>query len=923
MHTNCLLTHNFGTLLTKFRYANRKNQNPDRRLGHGIHAHAVMAFMLMLPAVSLSAQQTSITVTGTVVDEGDFPLEGVAILVKDGDGGNGTVTGADGKYKIDAPAHSTLVFMYLGYEDYEAVVNASGVVNVKMQPDSQALEESVVIGYGSARKKDLTGGVSVVDEDVLNMASTTNLMDRLVGQVAGLTITTSDAAPGSNQSLLIRGQNSLSGSNSPLIVLDGIPYDGSLADIDPNIIENMTVLKDASSVAIYGSRGSNGVILLQTKKGEVGKPKVTYKGQFGMQEPMQRIQTMGPNEYIRFKQDLHRLNKDNYSGVMLDPIYGGVISSSEKVNYAKGETRDWQDDVFRQVFTMDHQVSISGGTEATQYMASVSYLDNPGVVYNSNYSAENNITMSSGYWKENMISYMARINYAFAEKYMITLTGRADGASVFGRNNKYGFFPSAAVAWQIGDEDFVRDNVEWIDMLKLRVSYGANGNNAISRYQTLDRLYATNGVKYVWGDGGSAVNAAYLASDGVGNPSLRWETTYTANVGVDFSFFGSRLGGSIDMYLSNTKDLLMSRTVPIMNGYSKMWDNVGQTRNKGIEVTLNSQNIRNKNFRWTTDLNFFLNRDEIIELRGDQLDDINNKWFIGYPLDVFYDWNVIGIWQEGDEFTFIDNEGNEVAHQNGARPGDAKLEDVDGNGIIDENDRKVIGNKKPSWSMSMGNRFEYKNVYFSLLLNGVFGKWMSDNVANIGSYTFGAGNYIAGANYWTPENTDADYVSPGYIQSFEHGYYKKLNFVTLRNITLGYRLSPKVAKKIGMSGIDVNVSVNNVCAISNMRQMLNYDNTWFASYPTSTQPTNSCSIQSRTTTGTILPTRLFTRPRPVFSGHTATGPSSISMGTFHGWRPSSSRSNSTSPATLRKKSSDTSSMTSSLPARIFLRTRTG
>ena len=891
--------------------------------------------------------------------------------------------------------------MYLGYEDYEAVVNASGVVNVKMQPDSQALEESVVIGYGSARKKDLTGGVSVVDEDVLNMASTTNLMDRLVGQVAGLTITTSDAAPGSNQSLLIRGQNSLSGSNSPLIVLDGIPYDGSLADIDPNIIENMTVLKDASSVAIYGSRGSNGVILLQTKKGEVGKPKVTYKGQFGMQEPMQRIQTMGPNEYIRFKQDLHRLNKDNYSGVMLDPIYGGVISSSEKVNYAKGETRDWQDDVFRQVFTMDHQVSISGGTEATQYMASVSYLDNPGVVYNSNYKrvnvyatvtqtlnkwlqvglttqfvnresggvtpnlehaikqspygimydetggyyeepmdysnfpnpmkdvkadqkktgrnmlvngfininlpvkglsvrsqfgynyrnsfdgtyygrntvtgakvngkasisnthntdwtwenvikydntfgkhhidvtalfsmqekteisssqsgesfvnddssfymmsgAENNITMSSGYWEENMISYMARINYAFAEKYMITLTGRADGASVFGRNNKYGFFPSAAVAWQIGDEDFVRDNV-------------------------------------------------------------------------------------------------------------------GQTRNKGIEVTLNSQNIRNKNFRWTTDLNFFLNRDEIIELRGDQLDDINNKWFIGYPLDVFYDWNVIGIWQEGDEFTFIDNEGNEVAHQNGARPGDAKLEDVDGNGIIDENDRKVIGNKKPSWSMSMGNRFEYKNVYFSFLLNGVFGKWMSDNVANIGSYTFGAGNYIAGANYWTPENTDADYVSPGYIQSFEHGYYKKLNFVTLRNITLGYRLSPKVAKKIGMSGIDVNVSVNNVCAISNMRQMLNYDNTWFASYPTSTQPTNSCSIQSRTTTGTILPTRPFTRPRPVFSGHTATGPSSISMGTFHGWRPSSSRSNSTSPATLRKKSSDTSSMTSSLPARIFLRTRTG
>ena len=813
----------------------------------------VMAIVLMLSAVSLSAQQTSVSVTGTVVDEGNFPLEGVGVVIKGAGTSGGTVTDADGKYSIEVPSGSTIVFIYLGYSDYEAAVGRGGVINVQMEPDAQALDESVVIGYGTQRKKDLTGGVAVVDEEVLNMSSTSNLMDRLVGQVAGLTITTSDAAPGSNQSLLIRGQNSLSGSNSPLIVLDGIPYDGSLADIDPNIIESMSVLKDASSVAIYGSRGSNGVILLQTKKGEKGKAHVTYKGQFGLQEPMQRIQTMGPNEYIRFKQDLHRL-KNGYTGVMLDPLYGSVISASEKVNYANGITRDWQDDVFRQTFTMDHQVSISGGTDATQYMASVSYLDNPGVVYNSNYKrinvyasvtqtlnkwlqvglttqfvnresggvtpnlehaikqspygimydetgnyyeepmdysnfpnpmkdvnadqkktgrnvlvngfinidimkglsvrsqfgynyrntfegtyygrntvtgakvngraainnthntdwtwenvvkydntfgkhhidvtalfsmqekkqigssqsgesfvnddssfymmsgAESNIEMSSNYWKENMISYMARINYSFAEKYMITLTGRADGASVFGRNNKYGFFPSAALAWQIGDEDFIRDNVEWIDMLKLRLSYGANGNNAISRYQTLDRLYATNGVKYVWGDGGSAVNAAYLASDGVGNPNLRWETTYTANLGIDFSFFGSRLGGSIDMYLSNTKDLLMARTVPIMNGYSRMWDNVGQTRNKGIELTLNSQNIRKRDFRWNTDLNFFLNRDEIIELRGDQLDDVTNEWFIGYPLDVFYDWNVIGIWQEGDEFTFTDDEGNEIAH---------------------------------------------------------------------------------------------------------------------------------------------------------------------------------------------------------------------------------------------------------------------
>lgn len=982
----------------------------------------IMAIMFMLSATALSAQ--NISVTGKVVDEEGVPMEGVAVLVKGGDTSTGTMTDAQGTYTISAPSSAELVFMCLGYVDYVSKVPSSGKVNVTMSVDSQALEEVVVVGYGTQRKKDLTGGLTVVSDETLNMSSTPNLMDRLVGQVAGLSITTSDAKPGADQALLIRGQNSISGSNTPLIVLDGIPYEGSLADIDPNIIESMSVLKDASSVAIYGSRGSNGVILIQTKQGQKGSAKVTYKVQLGLAEPMQRIQTMGPNEYIRFKQDLGRLGTKQYTGVDLDPMYGQIISASERVNYAKGETRDWQDDVFRQSFTMDHQVSISGGTDKTSYMAAVSYLDNPGVVVNSNYrrvsvyanlqqtlnkwlqiglttqfvnrdtggvtpnlehaikqspygifldetgnyydapmdydllghplrdtkadqkntsrnmlingfinitpleglsiksqfgynwrnnftgtyygrntvtgkkvdgqasvttsnntdwtwenvvkydktfgkhhidvtglfsmqqktgintsesaqsfvnddmsfyalsKGEKNITVDTGYWKESMISYMLRLNYGFADKYLFTLTGRADGASVFGRNNKYGFFPSAAFAWHLGDENFVRDNVTWINMLKIRLSYGANGNNAISRYQTLDRLYATNGVKYVWGDGGTAVNSAYLASDGVGNPDLKWETTYTANLGIDFSFFDSRLGGSIDMYLSNTKDLLMTRTVPIMNGYSKMWDNIGQTRNKGIEIVLNSQNIRKKDFTWSTDLNFFLNRDEIIDLRGDKVDDITNRWFIGAPLQVFYDYNVIGIWQEGDEFTFTDPEGNVVNHQTEAKPGDAKLEDVDGNGYIDENDMKIIGSKQPSFTMSMSNRFTYKNFYFSFVINGLFGRWMSDNIPNIGSYSFGTGNYIHGVKYWTPENPyEAEVPSPGYTQTFTHGYYKRENYVQFKNITLGYTVKKEDAKKVGLSGIDVNVSVNNLGVISNMRQLLNYDNTWFASYP--------------------------------------------------------------------------------------------
>ena len=981
------------------------------------------AMLVLFSAGEFVASAQNTKVTGKVVDESGAALVGIVVFSNNAKV-TPVTTDADGMYTIEAPASASLTFSCLGYKEETVSINGRGVVNAVLKPDSFNLEDAVVIGYGSQKMKDLTGGVSVVNEETLKMVSTGNLMDRVSGQVAGLTITTGNEAPGSNQSLLIRGQNSLSATNSPLIILDGIPYEGSLADIDPDIVESMTVLKDASSVAIYGSRGSNGVILIQTKKGKQGSLQVTYKAQFSMAQPMQRIQVMGPNEYIRYKQDMGRLGTKMYTGEQLDPMAGQIISASEKVNYAQGITNDWQDYVFRNTFNTDHQVTFSGGTESTQYMSAVSYLHNPGVVYNSNYDrisvyssinqklnrwlnvglttqfihretggvtpnlehaikqspygiykdetgmyyeepmdysnfpnpmkdvnadqkntsrnvlvngyiditfckgltfksqfgynyrdnftgtyygrntvtgrkvngraststsfttdytwenilkydrdfgkhhfdatalfsmqqkknnsnsqagesfvnddssfykmdgAEKSITIGSSYWKENMMSYMLRLNYGYAGRYLITLTGRADGASVFGANNKFGFFPSAAFAWNMSEEGFIKENTNKVDMLKIRLSYGANGNNAISRYTTLDRLYSTNGVKYIYGDGSTAVNSAYLPSNGIGNPDLKWETTYTANLGIDFLFFQGRLGGSVDMYLSKTKDLLMTRTVPIMNGYSKIWDNIGATENKGIELTLNSVNIRKANFTWSTDLTFFLNRDKIVELRGDGKDDVNNKWFIGQPLSVYYDYNMIGIWQDGEEFTFVDDEGNTQTHQKGAVPGSAKLEDVDGNGIINSDDRKIIGSTRPSFTMSMGNRFQYKNLYFSFLLNGKFGMWMSDNVANITSYSFGSGNYIHGVKYWTPETPDADVVSPGYVNTFSHGYYKKMNYVTLKNVTLGYKLPKSAVSKIGIKGLDLSLSINNICAISNMRQMLDYDNTWFASYPT-------------------------------------------------------------------------------------------
>jgi len=961
-----------------------------------------------------------VTVKGTVTDESGEPLVGATVVVKGA--GDGTMTDIDGNFQLNARKGQQLAISYIGYAPQNVTIG-SEPLKITMVESSNQLDEVVVVGYGSAKKKDLTGGLSVVDEKTLKMSGSANLMDRLVGQVAGFSITSSEAKPGADQSLLIRGTNSLSGGNSPLVILDGIPYEGSLGDIDPNLVESITVLKDASSVAIYGSRGSNGVILIQTKKGTKQQATVVYKGNFAVASEMQRIETMGPNEYIRFKQDVGRLGTKNLSGVDLDPLYGQIISASERINYAQGISRDWQNDVFRTTFQHNHQVSISGGTDATTYMAAVSYLDQPGVVVNANYerinvyssiqqvlnnwltigltsqfvnretggitpnlehaikqspygifladdgnyydapmdydllghplrncnadskntsrnvlvngfieitpvkglslksqygynyrdnftgtyygrntvdgkkvggkasvstsrtndwtwenivrydntfgkhhidltglfsmqeknnrstsesaesfvnddmsfyslaNGEKNIAVGSGFWKETMMSLMGRINYMFDRKYMITLTGRRDGASVFGANNKYAFFPSAALAWHIGEESFLRDNVSWINMLKLRLSYGANGNNAISRYQTLDRLYTDLGIKYIWGDGSTAVNSTYLPSDGVGNPNLKWETTYTANFGIDYSFLNGRINGSIDIYRSRTKDLLMKRTVPIMNGYKTIWDNIGETENKGIEITLNTINIQNRDFQWSTNVSFFLNRDKIVDLRGDKVDDVANKWFIGKPLSVFYDYNVTGIWQAGDEFTFTDKNGNSVAHQTGAQPGDAKLEDVNGDGIIDTKDMKVIGNKRPSFTLSMSNQFNYKHFYASFVLYGLFGRWMSDNIPNIGSYSFSTGNYIHGINYWTPEHPDADVPSPGYVQKFSHGYYKKQNYVQVKNITVGYQFTKDCIRKIGLKGLDINVGVDNLCVFSNMRQLLNYDNTWFASFP--------------------------------------------------------------------------------------------
>lgn len=973
----------------------------------------------------LRTNQGNLTIKGTISDK-TGPIIGANVIIKGTT--NGVITDIDGNFTLEnVKKGDILQVSFIGYSTKEIKISNNNNLHIQLDEDTQSLEEVVVVGYGSQRKSDLTGGVTAVGEDKLGLVSTNNLMDKLAGQIPGLNISTGNAQPGEDQTLRIRGNNSLTASNDPLIVMDGIPYSGSLGDIDPDIIESMSVLKDASSAAIYGSRGSNGVILIQTKKGRQGKATVTYKGQVGMAETERCLDMMSGDEYLQYLYDYNHLK----NGIPYDQLTPeSVLGADELANYKAGRTIDWQDKMFRQALVTNHQISLTGGTESTTYMASISRLRQDGVVRNTgmkrtnislninqnlgkwlkigmsmqaiqkeyggelpyleaglkmspfgtysdeegnleyypmsrntlfynpmsdcdaiedktnrnvfistfaditlpvkglsfrtnfgyNYrnnfvgtyygrntltgskvdgaasienthywdytwenilkyentfgkhkidatglfsiqetskqyskqsaesfvndeggyhnmaGGEKNKSLSSSLTETALLSYMIRLNYAYAGKYLLTLTGRSDGYSAFGANNKYAFFPSAATAWNISSEEFMENTRNWLDMMKLRVSYGANGNQGINAYQTLDRLSLT---QYIWGDGGNTVNGVYLPTNGVGNPNLKWETTYTFNTGIDFGLFNGRLSGNIDFYIANTKDLLMNRTVPYMNGYRSILDNIGQTRNVGVEFALNSINIETKDFLWKTNVNFSLNRDKIIKLQENGKDDITNKWFIGEPTNVYYDYNVIGTWQTDDPrwkcLVEKDNAGNIISEkwgyytddwkeiQKGAEPGSAKLEDVDGDGVITADDKKIIGSKLPSFLMSMTNNFTYKDFYMSFVLNGVFGQWRQMHDQNFDRW-MPEFNYLSGMNYWTESNPTNEMTSPSYVPYEKHSFYKKMNYVQLKNITIGYNIPKTFTQKLGITSARVDVSVNNVCTFSNIKNALNYDN---------------------------------------------------------------------------------------------------
>ena len=391
------------------------------------------------------------------------------------------------------------------------------------------------------------------------------------------------------------------------------------------------------------------------------------------------------------------------------------------------------------------------------------------------------------------ISQMGRLNYSYDSRYLFTFTVRRDGSSVFGADHKYGTFPSVALGWNIANEKFMEKTSKWLNNLKLRLSYGKAGNEAIGVYQTLAKLEVK---KFAMGKN-SVVGLTPATR--MGNSDLSWETTKTFNVGLDFGFLNNRINGNLDVYTSKTTGLLLKRNLPKISGYSDVYANMGETANKGVEFTVNSKNIVTKDFTWATTLVFSWNKNEIKDLYGDGKDDLGNRWFIGQPIGVIYDYDMVGIWQE-DEI----ERGDHLKWDPQAEAGDVKLADRNHDGKIDDNDRHVKGQTTPKWIGGMTNTFTYKGLSLSVFIQTVQGMMKNNNLIGMAGDEMGRRNTTTEIGYWTPENKSNEWRSLR-KNSNKHGYgfAQKANFTRIKDITLSYTLPENIIHKAGLGGLTV------------------------------------------------------------------------------------------------------------------------
>ncbi len=1023
---------------------------------------------LLVALISLSVSAQNVTVKGTVKDKTGETVIGASVVEK-GNTSNGTITDIDGNYTLSVPSNATIVFSYVGMTTQEVSVKGKTTIDIVMEDDAQALEEVVVIGYGSVKKKDLTGSVSTVNSDVLAAVPVANATEALTGKMAGVQITTTEGSPDAEMSIRVRGGGSITQSNEPLYIVDGFPVE-SISDIPASEIEDITVLKDASSTAIYGSRGANGVILVTTKSGKEGKVNVSYNAYYSWKKVAKTLDVLSARDYAEWQYELANIlgNVESY-----EEHFGGYNDIDLYDNVA---TNDWQDLTFgRTGHTFNHNVSINGGSDKVKYAFNYAHMDDKAIMQMSNFKRDNlslklngkinkrisvdlqarwsktkingagaNETSSTlntdkrlryavqytpfpvegvsdsgdddgtnssfynpltalrdnderrfrtqlnmagavtweiidnlkfktelGYdtykydrdrfygtttyyvrnnvpaedqgkpaieltkqyrtkirntntlnydfeklfekgslhhlnalvgheyvleknelltnvvvgfpdwvtsndaWKltnmagtspqeiENfydpddiLLSYFARVNYDYDSKYLVSATFRADGSSKFADGNRWGFFPSAAVAWRISSEPFMEGTRNWLDDLKLRFSYGTAGNNNIPA-DVINQSYQFTTTPWINGYENILAATATMA-----NPNLKWETTYTRNLGLDYSFLGGRINGTIEGYWNNTKDLLIEYPVS-GTGYTYQYRNMGETQNRGFEFTINYTAVNKKNFGLSLGANISVNKNKVVSL-GDlqSIDNIATQWasteidqdFViktgepigqiwGYVSDGRYEVSDFDIAASQAAGTWVLKE--EVADASGiigaVRPGSMKLKETkaEKTGSITSADRQIIGDTNPdaiggfninarlygfdlsaNFNFSIGNdvynanaieytqtsKYQYRNLISTMASSS---RWTNVD-ANGNFLDWNNADALAALNtnttMWSPYTSK--YVLTDY-------YVEDGSFLRLNTLTVGYTLPQSLLKKIHISNLRFYATAYNLFCLTN------------------------------------------------------------------------------------------------------------
>ncbi len=932
----------------------------------------------------------TISISGIVKDTTGETIIGASVLEKGTT--NGTITDFDGNFILSVPSQATLVISFVGYETQEIAVAGKTHFNVTLNDDTQVMDEVVVVGYGTAKKSDVTGAIATVNERTLKQVPVSNVAQSMQGRITGVQVQQTSTRPGQDSQIRIRGTRSLTASNNPLIIVDGIPFGGSMNDIAPDDIKSVDILKDASATAIYGSRGANGVILITTNRGNYKESAVTYNGYAGFGKVAKKYQVFNADEFLEYKRQ-----PGNTAWSLL---------TQEEEGLRNGLDTDWQDLLYKTATIQSHDITVSGGSDnlsgsvglgyydetavlpgqdytryslraaldfkvnkwlkfglntnnsfgltngetaspmfdllansplvspynpdgtinkqphnpredsynplyvkddnlwtqerkrfntlnsmyaEIQFLPELKYRANIGLNYTHtdygdfyasesnfkagglssastnytttyNYAIENllyydktfnqkhrlgvtlmqsvednyhryssvtgtnmaadymqyyNLGMAQDgvsvngntqvYYRQSLLSYMGRLNYAFDSRYMATVTFRSDGSSVLSKGHKWHTYPSVALAWNINNESFM-DNLHWMDMLKLRVGYGETSNQSVSPYSTLGRLSQNRynfGTEYVYG--------YYLSS--LSNPEVGWEFTKSYNAGIDWSVLSGRISGSFDFYIQKTQDLLVNQQLPGSSGITgTILVNVGKTENKGFEMAIRSQNFVAKkegDFTWDTNFNLSLNRNKLLELNSGVTQDEGNGWFVGHPIDVIYDWNKLGIWQS--------SEAAEAAKY-GCVPGDIKIEDYHKDGKIDGNDRYIVGKFEPDFEFGFTNSFTYKNFDMDIVTYGQIGGTLVSTIHQDQAYINrldGRRNNLK-VDYWREDNPTNAF--PRVNSSVSTTYYSTLGYYDatywkIKTITLGYTVPAKITQKWNISNLRIYLSCNNVATL--------------------------------------------------------------------------------------------------------------